>query len=144
MVGISILFGVIVFGSGIFGQPLGGTAEPTLAPEEKIGPGVVAALTAEKQATIVVALNTPDAALEQPVDMARLTAEIRAMQTRVLAGVKTADFEVNHAFTAVPALSGRLRSEVALNALANHPDVRRIDLDVGGSGGLDGGPECPG
>jgi subtilisin family serine protease len=110
---------------------------PTLTPEEKIGVNVVEALNGEGEAFVVVALVPPPAAQTQPIDLAVLMAEIGEAQSRVLAGVGTADFAVKDTFQAVPALTGFLRSESGLSQLAAHPEVMGIDLDVGGQGDLD-------
>lgn len=130
-----LLFTTLVLSAPVI---LGNAPEAApLSPRAKIGEKVVEALETNGEAIVVVALAPPPAAQEHPINLATLMAEVAQLQSRVLGGVDPADFVVNHTFQAVPALSGKLRSESALMQLAADPEVMRIDLDVGGQGALD-------
>jgi subtilisin family serine protease len=101
------------------------------AANEKIGPGVLEALQRGETPMIMVAL---DAAA--PPGLANLRREVAAAQENVLRGVTDQELRVRRRYAAVPAVAGVVRSEAAVRRLAAHPLVRRIDLDVGGTGSL--------
>jgi hypothetical protein len=61
-------------------------------------------------------------------------AVIGRMQDSVLSVVDTTEFRLRVRYTAVPALAGTVMSAAALRALASHRYVKRIDLDLGGTG----------
>jgi subtilisin family serine protease len=106
------------------------------AAPEKVGAGVRAALDGGPT-RVVIALRE-GASLRSPVpDLAAVRSEVASAQSRVLSTLAPADFELALRFEAVPGLAGRL-TRAGLARLENHPDVRRIDLDVGGSGSLSG------
>lgn len=101
----------------------------------KIGKGVSQEIAANGFANVVIALAEP----KTPpglVNMPKMKNEIALMQSAVLAGVDGDGYVGKYAFNSVPALAGALKSEKALNALANNPSVVKIDLDVGGEGHL--------
>lgn len=107
-----------------------------LLPQDKVGAAVRDRLQREGQAAVVIALAPPRIG-QATANLPALRAEIAQVQARVLAAVSSADFTVRQPFQAVPALSGMIRSSTGLNQLAAHPEVLRIDLDVGGQGSLD-------
>lgn len=109
---------------------------PILSPLDKVGDAVWNLLQTEGKAAVVIALVPPTTG-QATANLPALRAETAQLQARVLAAVNTADFTVRHTFQAVPALSGTILSSDGLNQLAAHPEVLRIDLDVGGQGSLD-------
>ena len=127
----AFLTALVLWGSG---APAAGAQTPGTS---KVGSGVMAAVETAGAARVVVALREPEALRKSAQDLAAVQRGVRAVQQRVLAAVPAAQFEPVHVYRAVPALSGIVRSQAALDRLARHPDVRRIDLDAGGSGGLD-------
>jgi hypothetical protein len=113
-------------------------APPTGLPPQaaaKVGPEVLEALGQTGSANVMIALQRPAAARARGLDMAALKSQIGQMQSDVMAGLP-AGYQARHTYSAVPALAGRVTSEAALAALARHPHVVRIDLDVGGTGSL--------
>ncbi len=104
---------------------------------EKIGPGVAEAVRARGAARVVVALVEPPALQKQATNLPALRAETARLQDAVLATLRAEDFEAALRFEAVPALAGTVRSAAGLAVLEAHPGVLRVDLDVGGGGGLD-------
>jgi subtilisin family serine protease len=136
-----LLFITLIFSTpATLGQPSSDTIPipviTPLSPQEKIGTNVVETLEHDGEAIVVVALAPPPAAQARPIHLPILVSEVAQLQSRVLAGANAADFVISQAFQAVPALSGRLLSQPALMQLAAHPEVLRIDLDVGGQGDL--------
>ncbi|MEM6646705.1 MAG: S8 family serine peptidase [Bacteroidota bacterium] len=91
-----------------------------------------ATLAQDGAARVVVALR------ESPSASAKRTSTqaIALRQARVVAALSTAGFALTHQFEHLPALSGVVRSEAALEALLAHPDVVAVDLDASGGGGL--------
>jgi subtilisin family serine protease len=120
--------------------PLAGGV-PAATPTESrampvVGEGVVEALRGGG-ARVVVALNLPTAARESGrVDLEQLRRAVAAAQAAALAAVDTDGFRIVHRFEAVPALAGIVRDEATLRRLAASAAVRRIDLEVGGTGTL--------
>jgi subtilisin family serine protease len=107
----------------------------------KIGPGVVEAIRQAGGADVVIALNLSAASLRSvdgPAGIERLRSQVGTLQQSVLQQVGPEEFGRVRRFQAVPALGGTVGSEAALQRLAADPLVRRIDLDVGGTGGLAG------
>lgn len=105
---------------------------------DEIGSEVRSAVDQGNGVRVVVALDRP-AMLQKggEVTVPGLNRKVQRVQREVLSTVSTAGFRVTHRFDSVPALIGRLRSEAALEQLARHPNVRRIDRDAGGGGGLE-------
>ena len=56
-----------------------------------------------------------------------------SVQEAVLANLSSAEFQVSVRYSHIPALSGRLYA-AGVEKLAADPRVRRVDLDIGGSG----------
>ena len=100
--------------------------------EAKIGPDVREAIESGRPAQVVIALRTPKNWAVDGLDEYRRA--IREAQNDVLIGVSSG-FRTSRKFGALPALSGDLTSENALQALAQNPLVQKVDLDVGGTGG---------
>lgn len=110
----------------------------SVAPEAKVSTAVSEAVQAGGKTAVVIALVDPLSAQQLAVsNLSTVRAEIAQAQARVLAAVTSADFETKYVYEAVPALAGNILTQAGLNQLAAHPDVRRIDLDVGGQGSLD-------
>ena len=116
--------------------------------EERIGPGVLEEIRDRGFARVVVALEAPDpiasaaavqganTPMREPLGLARLRSDIAAAQQSAIRRADRADLEVVRQYSVVPAFAATARSEDAIRALADEPAVRRIDLDVGGTGGL--------
>lgn len=100
---------------------------------EALGPAVRTVVEDKGEAQVVVALAEPSPTGEKGVQRK----EIQRTQTDVLSAVSASEFQTTHRYAAVPALAGTITSAAALDRLAQHPSVRRIDLDAGGTGGLD-------
>ena len=89
-------------------------------------------------ARVVVALAVDDGA-DAPTARERLSSlrrRVATAQAGALSSVAEHELRVTRRFVAVPAVAGIARSEAALRRLAARPGVRRIDLDVGGTGSL--------
>lgn len=104
-------------------------------PADIVGPGVAAAVQDEGAADVMIMLADPVVMTAPLTDVATLSAQVASLQQIVLAGIAPADFQERHRFRTIPALAGRITTS-ALAALRTHPNVVRIDLDVGGSGSL--------
>jgi hypothetical protein len=104
-------------------------ADPECGPwGAQVGGDVLLRLLADGEAPVVVALRTPPG-----VDEATIAAIGRA-QERVLAALAATDYRNRQRFRAVPALAGTIYTARGLVNLLRHPDVRRIDVDLGGGG----------
>lgn len=84
---------------------------------------------------VVVALELPSDVRSTPSELPRRRAEIRHVQDEVLAVVDASDFQLTHRYRAIAALAGR-STRPGIARLAAHPQVVRIDLDIGGGGAL--------
>ncbi|MFT5195345.1 MAG: subtilisin family serine protease, partial [Candidatus Promineifilaceae bacterium] len=107
--------------------------------KEKIGLGVAETLRDEGEVIVVIALVESTALQSRQMRQSDLTdfrREVATIQNTVLSSLDPTDFRVRHQYQAVPALSGKLFTEDGLIKLAQNPNVRKIDLDVGGSGSL--------
>ena len=114
---------------GDAGPPAQATAdEPPGAPV--VGPGVRAALEADRAVDVVVMLRGGRPAPVWPPS--RPTP--RAVQDRVL-GAVGAGVTVRHRYRTIPAFVARVASSQGLERLAAHPSVRKVDLDGGGGTG---------
>lgn len=98
-----------------------------------LNPEVIEALRSDGRANVVVALALP-AGFDAEPGSDRSRAEIARVQEDVLGAIDPGDFELRVRFVAVPALAGTVLSEPGLRALAAHPQVLRVDLDVEGGG----------
>ena len=115
----------------------------TIAQDDRIGPGVLEQLRAGGSPRIVVALNVPQLAAipaEQgpagPPGLARLRADVAAAQASTIGRARRDALFALRRYQNVPAFSVNVTAEDALRAIASDPSVRRIDLDVGGTGQL--------
>jgi subtilisin family serine protease len=99
--------------------------------EERIGEGVLEAIQKNGSAAVVVALEVPG-----HNGLGELRRNVAAAQDDVLRGNSDHELHVRRRYQAVPAFAGTARSEMALKRLASHPRVKRIDLDVDGTGEL--------
>jgi subtilisin family serine protease len=100
-------------------------------PAQKIGPGVLEALARGETPAIMIALDAGS-----PHGLANMRNAVAAAQSQALSRVSDDEVSVRRRFVAVPALAAVARSEAAVRRLAADPRVRRIDLEVGGTGGL--------
>lgn len=119
-----------------------------LAPEERIGPGVLEAIRAGGNPRIVVALDVPEivttaadqappeAGLRVAAGLARLQSDVAAAQRSTIGRARPEALVALRRYQTVPAFSANVGSEEAVRALASDRGVRRIDLDVGGTGQL--------
>lgn len=119
-----------------------------VAPEERIGPGVLEAIRAGRNPRIVVALQVPEletttadpalpeAGLRVPPGLARLRGQVATAQRSAIGRARREALVALRQYETVPAFSANVRSEETVRALASDPGVRRIDLDVGGGGQL--------
>ncbi len=118
------------------------TPEATLAvgarQQERIGPGVREAILRDGGARVVISLGQSPAAfaVRGRADVPGLTRAVAAVQLQAFSALLPGDLDVAHQFEAVPAIAGTLRREGALMRLAMNSAVRRIDLDIGGTGSL--------
>jgi hypothetical protein len=98
----------------------------------KVGKGVVEALSAEGKVFVLIALERPGAPL---TDLPVLRQETADLQESVLSELSPTEFRLVQRYETIPSLSGWVLNEEGLAKLAIHPHVVRIDLDVGGGGG---------
>jgi subtilisin family serine protease len=105
------------------------------AQASKIGPAVREQILTNGAADVLISLNVPGQPRPDhrgPVDMAGLRGSVASTQASVLADVPAGGLRLGNRFRNIPGMSGRLESEEALDRLARHPLVVRIQLDVGG------------
>lgn len=117
-----------------------------VVPEERIGPGVLEAIRAGSNPRIVVALDVPEletttadqtppeSGLRVPPGLARRRSDVAAAQRSAIGRANRAALAALRQYEMVPAFAANVRSEDAVRAIASDPSVRRIDLDVGGTG----------
>ncbi|MDH3590173.1 MAG: S8 family serine peptidase, partial [Gammaproteobacteria bacterium] len=67
---------------------------------------------------------------------ATINRAVASRQQTVLDTLMPGGYEIMHRFQSVPGLTLRVTDGVVLEQLTTHPMVRRVDLEVGGSGGL--------
>lgn len=96
------------------------------------GSEVHRALETNRKVRVVIALRRPIAPYAK---LPSRLAEIRNIRSNVLAKLGPEDFTVTHEWEAISAVAGDVSMSGLARLLAN-PDVVRIDIDVGGSGGL--------
>jgi subtilisin family serine protease len=104
--------------------------------QEKIGKGVLEAARTPQGANVIIALVQPSESRRAKPRLPALRAEIAAIQRDVLSRVNASEYRGRRTYTAVPALAGKVLTESGLAKLAAHPHVKKIDLDVGGTGSL--------
>ena len=94
-------------------------------------------LLAEGSANVMIALTHPGAKNDgKGLNLAALKRDIHALQADVMKMMGEGNYQERHSFSAVPAMAGRIKSEKALEALARHPLVRWVDLELAGGGNL--------
>lgn len=125
-----------------------GSPNALVAQEERIGPGVLDEIRAGRNPRIVVALNVPEIEpttaddatapeeLRVPPGLARLKSNVANAQRSAIGRAKREALVALRQFETVPAFAANINSEDAIRAIASDPNVRRIDLDVGGTGQL--------
>lgn len=142
---LAVALGLLVFAAACERSPetitQSVTPEAALAmsqgQQERIGPGVREAILGGG-ARVVISLGQ-DArvfAVRAPADVPGLTRAVAAVQLQALSVLLPGELEIAHQYEAVPAIAGTIRREAALTRLAMNPAVRRIDLDIGGTGSL--------
>jgi hypothetical protein len=94
---------------------------------------VVTTLRAKGEAAIMISLVEPTG-IDAAAEPSRWQTEIGRLQQSVLSQIAPQHFERRTLFASVPAIAGTLRTERGLAILTAHPNVRRVDLDVGGGG----------
>jgi subtilisin family serine protease len=120
-----------------------------VAQEGRIGPGVLEAIRAGRNPRVVVALNvpelettpadltqSPDAAPRTPPGFARRRADIATARRAAIGRARPEALVKLRQYESVPAFAANITSEDAVRAIASDPRVRRISLDVGGTGQL--------
>lgn len=118
-----------------------GVPSPSLRPSQVeasavIGEEVIAALNQISEVSVAVALYLPEVRFCS-YEMEKYNSVIAELQQSVLDGLDPAGYTLTHRFKSVPGLALRIRSIDVLYQLESNPRVRRIDLDLGGKGGLD-------
>ena len=124
------------------------SANAISAQDGRMAPGVIEAIRAGSNPRIVVALNVPQLAvttmdpvsrqggLAVPPGLARLRADVAAAQRSTIGRARRDALFALRQYENVPAFAANVTSEEAVRAIASDPSVRRIDLDVGGTGQL--------
>ena len=116
----------------------------TISQDDRIGPGVLDQLRAGGSPRIVVALNVPELEVTDPSGVSpavppglvRLRADIASAQRAAVGRARRDAIFALRQYENVPAFSVNVTAEDAVRAIASDPGVRRIDLDVGGTGQL--------
>ncbi|MCF7977038.1 MAG: S8 family serine peptidase [Chromatiaceae bacterium] len=121
---------LMVLASGLLTP--GATASPS---RPTIAPAVYETVDKEGAALVVVALKRPPLA-KRATPMKRAAAIAQA-QTSMLGALDTRGYAIRHRYRSVFAIALTVNSRTVLEQLESDPQVRRVDLDVGGSGGLD-------
>ena len=107
-----------------------------ISKQENVGAEVVTALSAAKTVRVFVTMREPDS--RQLMTMRSSEGErptIAQARSNVLSTLQAGDFELKRQFDHVSGFAG-LANPRAVEAMANHPLVWRIDTDEGGSGSL--------
>jgi hypothetical protein len=94
---------------------------------------VVTTLRAKGEAAVMISLVEPTG-IDAAAEPTRWRDEIARLQQSVLSQLPAQHFERRTLFASVPAIAGTLRTERGLAILSSNPNVRRVDLDVGGGG----------
>ena len=121
-------------------QPLRPAAAIAVGPpgQGRIGPGVREAILRDGGARVIISLGPDPAAfaVRTARDVPGLTRAVASAQLQAMSALLPGELEVEHQYEAIPAIAGTLRREAALTRLALNPAVRRVDLDIGGTGSL--------
>lgn len=110
------------------------TSSQTTAPLV-ISDEVITALNQYSEVSVVVALYPPRVSFSIH-DIEKYNLDIADFQQSVLDELDPSGYSLIHRFRSVPGLALRIKSTHVLYHLASKPGVWRIDLDVGGKGGL--------
>lgn len=104
----------------------------------RVGADVLESVRRDGGVRVVIALEAPllTGRWTAPGTLEGMSQAVASVADRVLGRVTADEFQLAHRYAVVPALAGTLRTEAALARLAADPSVRRIDLDVGGTGAL--------
>jgi subtilisin family serine protease len=108
-----------------------GAATPTADASSKVGAGVYDALGRSSKVRVLIAFQ--EAQPHGAADQRR--ADIKAKADALLAALPAGSHSVKRRFELVPALALEV-DEHALQGLAHHPGVLRVDVDERGSGTL--------
>ncbi|MFI5394576.1 MAG: S8 family serine peptidase [Candidatus Binatia bacterium] len=104
-----------------------------------VGSAAVEAFAVQEKVRVMIAFAVPNPEINRSegrhAAAFSMRAAIDAVRTNVLSTLAPADFELRHAFLSVNAVAGDITPSGIL-ALLDHPNVLRIDLDEGGSGGV--------
>ncbi len=97
---------------------------------DKIGPGVREALESDGSVRVIVALQSP-ASLRRPTraKFNEIKRDIEASQNAVIGNLTAAEHSLRRRYGLIPAFAADVRSEKALDRLARHPLVVRVDVD---------------
>lgn len=101
-------------------------------PDDKAGGPVREALSIQERVRVLVMLDVP---IESAMDLTATRAFVASVQDSLLARLRPDDFVVRRRMAIVPAIAGEV-SRDGLARLIAAPEVRRVDLDEGGTGGL--------
>jgi subtilisin family serine protease len=116
--------------------------------DDRIGAGVLEQIRAGGNPRVVVALDVPQVAttsldpvpaegrLAAPPGLARVRAEVAAAQRSAMGRARREALVDLQQYVNIPAFSANVSTEEAVRAIAGDQRVRRIDLDVGGTGQL--------
>jgi len=130
------LLGLVLLTNPAFAQKEASEILARLSEQENVGAEVVAALSSSSTARVFVAMRGTKAQAAMTTrssDQRKLT--IKATRSDILSSLQLSDFELIRKFDNVSGFAGKANSQ-AIVTLSDHPLVRRIDIDVGGSGNL--------
>lgn len=133
-----VLVAVVAVAVLLGGQPPEIGAQQPIGPDPKIGPEIAPALQSQSRVRVVAALADPrslGARSAAPVEPAARRAEVASVRSSVISTLSSSDFQETVQFQSVPAVAG-LANAAGIQALARHPGVVKVDLDVGGTGSL--------
>ena len=85
-------------------------------------------------ARVLVLLNDP---VDKSGDATAKIAAIAQLRSEVLSAIAPEHLQLRREFQTLPAFAAEIDQQ-ALTALANHPAVRSIELDLGGTGAMVG------
>jgi subtilisin family serine protease len=104
----------------------------------KVGADVLEALRRGESPSVVVALDVEGTGeVESREDLSEVRSRVADAQDETLEHVRREDLQTRRLYRNVPAFSAVVRSEAAVRRMASNPRVRRIDLDLAGTGTLE-------
>lgn len=104
----------------------------------RVAPEVRAAVAGGATARVMIVFDVPELSTPRGRGQrggAEARARIASTRSRILAQVPARGLSVVHAFRHVDAMAAVVDAD-AVEQLASHPDVKRVDLDIGGRGHL--------